>query len=282
MKPERQFNANEGDYSIGLAGPDAIEEDIDTLARMFDPLTTHVDGTTGGIATENIQDGAITDTVIGDRSINDSIVDDYTDTGVISKLFSLLAKTIKGLKGTANWFDIPSDTINSIHTRVSENATNISKHKDSSEHDKRYYSKEELNPWLSSYGGETIIKEEVFIILSADNEDGTFTYSDGANIITGILLENGEQIITLNGQYDVGLNRLEVFVDDTIRKSVNSGGIAEIDSNKLALIYPEMSGTEITVKYFERIGLTGEHNVIVSSTKPVPSAGKTIWIKIID
>ena len=62
----------------------------------------------------------------------------------------------------------------------------------------------------------------------------------------------------------------------------NSGGIAEIDSNKLVLIYPEMSGTEITVKYFERIGLTGEHNVIVSSTKPVPSAGKTIWIKIID
>lgn len=282
MKPERQFNANEGDYSVGLAGPDAIEEDIDTLARMFDPLTTHVDGTTGGIATENIQDGAITDTAIGNRTINDSTADVYTNTGMIGKLLSLIAKAIKGLKGTTNWFEAPSDTINNIHTRVSANATNITNHKTSADHDSRYYPKEVIDPWLSAYGGETIIKEEVFVILSSDNGDGTFTYSNGVNTVVGNLLEGGEQVFTLNGQFDVGLNRLEVFVDDTVRKSVNSGGIIEVGSNQFSLVYPEATGTEITAKYYERIGLTGEHNIIVSNTKPVPSAGKTIWIKIID
>lgn len=52
-KPTRTFSANEGDYSVDKAGPDAIERDIDELMAMFDPNATHSDGSPGGISPEN-------------------------------------------------------------------------------------------------------------------------------------------------------------------------------------------------------------------------------------
>ena len=52
-KPTRTFSANEGDYSVDNAGPDAIERDIDSLMAMFDPDATHPDGSPGGISPDN-------------------------------------------------------------------------------------------------------------------------------------------------------------------------------------------------------------------------------------
>lgn len=53
FKPIRTFSANEGDYSVDNAGPDAIERDLDELAAMFDPTAVHSDGSPGGISPEN-------------------------------------------------------------------------------------------------------------------------------------------------------------------------------------------------------------------------------------
>lgn len=53
FKPIRTFSANEGDYSVDNAGPDAIERDLDELAAMFDPTAVHFDGSPGGISPEN-------------------------------------------------------------------------------------------------------------------------------------------------------------------------------------------------------------------------------------
>lgn len=294
MKPERQFNANEGDYSIGLAGPDAIEEDIDTLARMFDPLTTHSDGSTGGISTENIQENVINDDLIGDRTINDAIPDEYSNTGKLGKLLSFLAKVIKEIKGTSTWYEEPADTIENIDTRVTN-------HKTSNDHDSRYYteieidnkvsllatksdvySKQEIDPWLAVVGGETNIKEEVFIIVSSNNGDGTFSYSDSGELIVGELGESGEQIFNLvTGTYEPGNNRIEAMINDTLRRSAKSGGLIEINNHQVAITFPEGNGAEITFKYYERIGLTGEHNVIIGENKPLPTKGNTVWFKVI-
>lgn len=54
MKPKRKFNADEGDYSVGTAGPDALEEDIDQLMTMFNPEILHKNGEEGGIKAENL------------------------------------------------------------------------------------------------------------------------------------------------------------------------------------------------------------------------------------
>lgn len=54
MKPIRQFTADEGDFSTDLSGPDAIEQDIDDINTMFDPLKAHRNGEDGGIKRENL------------------------------------------------------------------------------------------------------------------------------------------------------------------------------------------------------------------------------------
>jgi len=60
FKPVRTFSANVGDDSIGNAGPDAIENDIDKINKMFDPMAVHEDGTLGGISIGNLAEGEAT------------------------------------------------------------------------------------------------------------------------------------------------------------------------------------------------------------------------------
>ncbi|MEK5175081.1 hypothetical protein NST63_17940 [Heyndrickxia sp. FSL W8-0496] len=142
------------------------------------------------------------------------------------------------------------------------------------------YTKQELAPFLQ--GGETFIKEEVFIITSSNNGDGTFTYTDKNQIShNGTLTDEGYQIFTLlEGKYKVGENRIDAYIDDVLRRSVASGGLAEISPTEVALTIPEGTGREITFKYFGRIGIAGEHNLVVGPDKPPVGDGKTVWFKV--
>lgn len=309
-KPTREFSANVGDYSVDIAGPDAIENDIDSIMRMFDPETEHAPGIPGGIGTGNIQEGAVTDNIVGERTIDQNIADAYTNTGFITKLLSLLAKAIKALKGTANWYTPTSDSIEGLHTRVTTNKDNITintnaiaNHKTSGDHDGRYagktyvdttfatktenalkanssdvYTKTQLEPYLR--GGDTVIRREVFVIVSSNNGDGTFTYKDVNDIEhIGELGAIGEQIFALQkGSYSLGEERIEATVNDTLQRSVTSGGLQEIDSTHVALTMPEGNGAEITIKYFESIGVTGLGLIQRSATEPPIDV---YWFKVV-
>lgn len=55
FKPSRYFSADDGDYSTGRSGADAIEFDIDEINKMFDPNASHFDGTRGGIGKTNLK-----------------------------------------------------------------------------------------------------------------------------------------------------------------------------------------------------------------------------------
>ena len=122
----------------------------------------------------------------------------------------------------------------------------------------------------------------IFTILSSNNGDGTFYYTvNGVDTITGTILDNGEQVFELReGYYEVGTNRLEVWIGDTLRRTVKSGGLLEIDNTHFALTQPEGNSREITVKYYERIGMTAEYNIKMSSVKPPFNEGKTMWIQL--
>lgn len=125
-----------------------------------------------------------------------------------------------------------------------------------------------------------MIREETFIIITSDNGDGTFTYSQNGIPTNGSLGGSGEQIFTLtSGTYDLGGNRIEAIVNDTLRRSVNSGGLQEIDTNIVALTQPEGVGAEITFKYYERLGIAAEYNIRLSSTQPPLNNGKTMWFQ---
>jgi len=137
MKPVRQFSADAGDQSIGLKGPDAIEADLDKIMKMFDPNATHTDGSSGGIAGENfaqnsigtlaledaavtapkVANGAILDSKIGNRTINDAL--SAMDTGTLSQLLGALANRIKGITGSGNWKDVAPDTISGLLEKIS-------------------------------------------------------------------------------------------------------------------------------------------------------------------
>ena len=353
-KPIREFNANEGDYSIGLAGPDAIEADLDKLMRMFDPLTTHDNGRDGGIGTDNIRDGAITDTLIGTRILNDQISQAYTNEEKIGVLLSFIAKSIKEIKGTGKWNDTVADSIKNISQRIIDNLVKINQnkdnlsthktssdhdfkyytktlldggqldnryytqallnngqldnryyteteiddkvsyleardntndiklnnHKNSSDHDNRYYSREELVPFLR--GGDTFIKEEVYTIVTPNNGDGTFNYTDGETSYIGEFDMNGYQIFDLKkGVYAINENMIEVIINDTLRRSTVSGGIVEIDGYTIGLVDTQPAGTEITIRYYERLALSANYTVVYSDTKPPANNGKNMWFKTI-
>lgn len=143
------------------------------------------------------------------------------------------------------------------------------------------YTKDELAPYLQ--GGDTIIREEVFIIINSNSGDGTFSYKDtGNNQFTGQITDEGFQVFEFKkGRYDLGLNRVECVVGDTLRRSVTSGGLLEISNTSVALTTPEGNGAEITFKYFERIGITGEHNLVIGDIQPPSSSGNTVWFKVV-
>lgn len=194
----------------------------------------------------------------------------------------VLGSIIDPVEANQNNNDIVTKT-NLIVDAVNLNETNIYdamvSHKTSGDHDDRYYTKDYLIPWLQ--GGDTNIKEEIFIITTSNNGDGTFTYSTNDSSVTGVLDAEGYQIFTLtNGYYELGTNRIECWVGDTLRRSVSSGGLKEVDGTHIALS-PEGSGAEITFKYYERVGMTAEYTIKMSATKPPSNNGKNMWFEVI-
>ena len=145
----------------------------------------------------------------------------------------------------------------------------------------QYYTKDELAQYLQ--GGDTSVIIEVFTIVSSNNGNGTFTYNNGTTDIVGQLTAEGYQVFTLaNGTYDLGQNRVEAYINDTLHRSAASGGLVEIAPDKVALTQPADVGTEITIKYYERISLSGEQSIVLSTIQPQRTANRSIlWFKLL-
>lgn len=143
------------------------------------------------------------------------------------------------------------------------------------------YTKPELAPFLQ--GGETFIKYEVFTIVSSNNGDGTFSYKDRFEIEhIGNVTEEGHQIFTLlEGNYATGENRISAIIGDVLHRSVASGGLIEKSPTEVALTIPEGNNAEITIQYFGRVGIAGEHNLIVGPDKPPVTDSKTVWFEVV-
>lgn len=167
-----------------------------------------------------------------------------------------------------------------IDQRLKADAQALVNHKTSGDHDGRYYTKAELIPWLR--GGDTNRKEEVFIIVNSNNGDGTFTYTANGEPVIGQLTSEGYQVFELReGYYDLGGERIEVFINDTLRRSVKSGGLIEISPTSFALTATEGAGAEVSAIYYERLGMIAEYNIKLSAEKPPQNNGKNMWFKII-
>lgn len=109
-KPTRTFTGQEGQRSTGTAGPDAIRNDFDNAFAMFDPQKTLTTGEPGGIGEENIRPGAVTDDVIGERTVNQTTVPGG-NTGKLTTLLSGIVNRIRAIMGTSNWYNSPPTTL---------------------------------------------------------------------------------------------------------------------------------------------------------------------------
>lgn len=162
-----------------------------------------------------------------------------------------------------------------IRTAINDNFERINNHT----HDDRYMTRDELAPYLQ--GGDTQVRVDIFKIISGNNGNGTYTYTLNGVEQVGSLDNEGRQILVLSGSYDMGVNHIEALIDDTLHRSSASGGLVEIDGNTIKLTDVLASGQEVTVKYYERIGIAGEHNVVVGEQKPPPTRGATLWFKVV-
>lgn len=101
--PKRTFSADVGQTSTGTRGPDAIENDLDSLIKCLDPVKE-------GLKEENFNALA--------HTINDSIADVYANQGTPNKLFSWLAKQIKTITGGATWSTTPPATLTDVEAHI--------------------------------------------------------------------------------------------------------------------------------------------------------------------
>lgn len=109
-KPKRTFTGQEGQRSVGTAGPDAIRYDLDNLFAALDPDDTFKDGTSGGIGEENL------------RQVTIDQADEPTgNTGHIRQLFSWLANIVRKITGNANWYDAPKTTLTATKAHMDAN-----------------------------------------------------------------------------------------------------------------------------------------------------------------
>ena len=70
----------------------------------------------------------ITDSNIGNRTIDQGVAATVSNTGTLTQLFSFLAKIIKGITGKANWYDAPVKTIAGLNTDITNHAGNTTVH----------------------------------------------------------------------------------------------------------------------------------------------------------
>jgi len=140
---------------LGAGTAITVDKNSDTVAyaRAIRSFTNALSVTEqGGLTSENIIDGSITDLSLGNRTISDTIATTTASTGTLTQLLSWLAKQIKAIIGGAGWASTPPDTLTGLDTRltsaegnITTDAAALATHKTSSDHDGRYYTETELN-----------------------------------------------------------------------------------------------------------------------------------------
>jgi hypothetical protein len=204
----------------------------------------------------------------------DRIINAYDKATVDSLLTAMkgpgwTVQTLKGnydaIQNIINTTYVKTDVdsfISNLQTQVTTNTSNITTLQNqmtTHTHDDRYYTKSQVDG--IGRGGDTKRHSEVFTIQSIDTPNNNFVYTDkDGNAYTSTLTPEGYQTFTLQkGTYIVGANMLDCWVNDTLYRSAESGGIREDSETSVTLTAPEGAGAEITFVYFEKVGLMGDH-----------------------
>lgn len=142
---------------------------------------------------------------------------------------------------------------------------------------------------LNNDGSIQIVKDakigyEVYTVKHADNGDGTFTYvtEDGEDRVAPLTVDGWQTFELEKGSYVLKRNKLEVLLDDTLHRSVASGGLREIDEERFALEAVE-DGTEITLKYIQNFSAASPYpRFSISEFEPLEKEFGDLWLDLSD
>lgn len=109
-KPKRTFSADVGQHSVGTAGPDQIEYDLDNLFHMLDPSTLLKDGSPGGIGPDNMSD----------RFTVDQSQSPVSNQGALHLLVGRIANRIRAVLGLDDWKRDPPITLKAAKEHVDD------------------------------------------------------------------------------------------------------------------------------------------------------------------
>lgn len=268
----------------------SIKSQLATELSRIDALTTRMATAETGIANRYTKQemDVKTTSLQGQITTNvTNIANRYTKAEVDSRVSGLQGQADRQAVDIANRYtkaEVDSKNGN-MQAQINTNGANITtlnSRMDNHHHDDRYLTKSQLAPYLQ--GGDTVIRMEVFTIVTSNDGNGTFKYRNRYGVEkTGTIGGSGEQIFKLeDGEYLVAMNHMKATINDTLQRSVVSGGLVEVSPTFVGLVTPEGPGTEITIEYFQRIGVSGEHNIIYGPTTPPPTDGDTMWFKVVN
>ena len=130
---------------------------------------------------------------------------------------------------------------------------------------------------------DAVTKYEIFTILSADNGNGTFSYTNTKKEIRNGYIDpvDGWMIFDLEeGSYVLNKNKIEIIVDDVMHRSVASGGVREIDEERFAMV-PMKEGSEATVKYVQNFDAGSLYpRLFISETEPAVKEYGDLWMDL--
>jgi len=120
---------------------------------------------------------------------------------------------------------------------------------------------------------DTALHTEVFTILEIDEENHTFRYQDAyGNIQEKTKDENGFVFQLADGRFYLpGRHHLTVILDDVLERSVDSGGIEELDEHRFRLKEDVPVGTEVTVRYFQWVRIGNPYPRIYETNPDLPA-----------
>lgn len=127
---------------------------------------------------------------------------------------------------------------------------------------------------------DVMLESEVFTIVKVDDDDGFFTYVNAKGEQRHLpKTEDGFVFELEKGTYAVGRNHLEVYIDDLMRRTVDSGGLVEISDRRFELKEALVEGQEITVRYYKIIRIGNPFpRCFVSMDEPKDSETADLWI----
>ena len=97
-------------------------------------------------------------------------------------------------------------------------------------------------------------------------------------------MDDGSVVFELEkGPYCKGRNHLEILIDDTLRRTVHSGGLKELTERRFALSEPLKKGQEITARYVRLFRYGNPYpRIFIDKDTPVAAETGDLWIDFDD